>query len=285
MATTFTNQATLTYNGATVLSNVAVGVMESALAVTKTAVTDAYGPDDSLTYVISLVNSSDTAVSNLTVNDDLGAYPFGESTVQPLSYTSGSVLYYINGALQPAPGVLTADGLSFTGITVPAMGNATLVYSVQVNSYAPLAAGSTITNTVTVTGTSTAEAQETVTAAEEARLSVDKSVTPVPVTENGTLTYTLRMMNAGNTAVTAEDNAVISDVFDPLLSGISVELNGTALTPTDYTYDEVTGAFATVAGVITVPAATYTQNTGTGEWLMAPGTATLTVTGTVSAIG
>ena len=50
---------------------------------------------------------------------------------------------------------------------------------------------------------------------------------------------------------------------------------------TDYTYNTATGEFATVAGKITVPAATYTQNAATGLWTTTPGTATLTVSGTV----
>ena len=48
-----------------------------------------------------------------------------------------------------------------------------------------------------------------------------------------------------------------------------------------YSYDETTGVFATTAGAITVPAATYTQNAQTGEWTIVPGTSTLVVSGTV----
>ena len=51
-------------------------------------------------------------------------------------------------------------------------------------------------------------------------------------------------------------------------------------TRTDYTYDETTGIFATLPGRITVPAATYTQAED-GTWVTTPGTAVLTVTGTV----
>ena len=119
MATTFTNQATLTYNGSTVRSNVAVGVMESSLTVSKNAVAEQYGAGDDITYVVSIVNNGDVSASGLTVNDDLGAYAFDGGTVQPLTYVDGSVQYYVNGALQAAPAVSTASGLSITGITVP----------------------------------------------------------------------------------------------------------------------------------------------------------------------
>lgn len=285
MATTFTNQATLSYNGTQVLSNVAVGLLEGTLSVTKNAVAESYGEGDVLTYVVSIVNNSPAAVTGLTVSDDLGAYPFGTGTVQPLSYIAGSVQYYTDGVLQPAPSVSTVDGLSFTNISVPAEGNTTLVYSATVNAYAPLESGSAITNTVTVSSTavSTVQAQEIVPVTEEAQLSLLKSVTPVPVAENGQLTYTFQLQNTGNTAVEATDGAIVSDTFDPLLSGISVALNGTALTPTDYSYDEATGVFSTADGVIAIPAATYQQDPATGAWSMTPGSVTLTVSGTVGA--
>ena len=48
----------------------------------------------------------------------------------------------------------------------------------------------------------------------------------------------------------------------------------------DYTYDAATGAFATVAGKLTVPEATFTQNAD-GSWTVTPGQSVLTVTGTV----
>ena len=53
-----------------------------------------------------------------------------------------------------APCVLTVGG-KYTyplNLTVPAGGSAMLIYQAQVNALAPLAAGSTLTNTATVTG-------------------------------------------------------------------------------------------------------------------------------------
>ena len=283
MATTFTNQATLSYNGAQVRSNIAVGVLEGSLSVTKNAVASQYSAGETITYVVSIVNNSPGPITGLTVSDDLGAYPFGAGTVQPLTYVNGSVQYYSDGILQPAPAVTTTDGLVITGISVPANGNVTLVYSATVNEYAPLASGSAIDNTVTVdgTGVSAVEAQETVPASEAAQLSMLKSVTPIPVAENGTLTYTFQLINSGNTAVLDTDGAVVSDIFDPVLTGIAVTLNGTALTAADYSYDEATGVFSTADGVIAIPAATYEQDPATGVWTATPGTTTLTVTGAV----
>ncbi len=282
---TFTNQATLTYNGQTTTSNVTVGELVQTLTATKTAVVPTYEPDGRVTYVISLVNSGTVPFTGLTVEDDLGGYTFNGATVYPLAYTAGSVRYYQNGALQTAPAVTAGPPLVFNGIAVPAGGNAVIVYEAAPTAFAPLNAESTVVNTVRVTGAGLADgvtATATVAPTAAPRLAINKSLFPTTVTENGQLTYTFTVLNSGNTATDAAAGAVITDTFDPRLTGLTVMLNGTALTtPAQYTYDPATGVFSTVAGVVTVPAATYTQNSATGAYSVTPGTAVLTVNGTV----
>ncbi len=281
----FTNQAQLAYNDSVISSNIAVGEILEVLSATKTAVSNTYGPDSNLTYVISIVNSGTTPYNALTVTDDLGAYTFGTSTLVPLTYNEGTVNYYINGNLQPAPTVTSSGtALVFSGINVPADGNAIIIYEVSTNRFAPLETGAEITNEVTVSGGGITPftAEETVTSASEPQLSVTKSINPVPVTENGTLTYTFVIQNTGNSPATADDLAVITDTFDPTLSNLTVTFNGETWTsPADYTYDETSGVFSSVAGLITVPAATFTQDPTTGVWITTPGVSTLTITGTV----
>lgn len=95
-------------------------------------------------------------------------------------------------------------------------------------------------------------------------------------------TYTFVIENSGNQAVVATDNAAISDVFDPILTALTVNLDGGAWTEgIQYYYNEASGLFTTVPGQITVPAATYTQDPVTGAYSFTPGITTLTVTGTI----
>ena len=285
MATTFTNQATLQFGTQLISSNIAVGQISDVIEVTKQSLSDTYTTNDTLVYTVSVRNLGETALSGLTVTDDLGAYTFGAGTVTPLSYVDGTVTLYINGALQPAPIVTTTDGLAISGINIPALGNAVIIYSATLNSYAPLETDGSITNTVTVTGAGaeSATAQDTVSADENPILSMAKSISPIPVTAGSEVTYTLVLSNAGNTAVLPTDNAVITDTFAPLLTGLSATLDGQPMTlNTDYTYNATSGEFATMNGALTIPAATFTQDPATGEWSSEPGTATLVITGTLA---
>lgn len=281
---TFTNQAQLTYRDTTTNSNIAVGEILEVLSVSKTAVSNVYGANDTITYIISIVNSGGTNIAGLTLTDNLGAYAFGDGVLVPLTYTDGTIRYYVNGVLQPAPTATAVGDLEVSGISVPANGNATLVYEVSTNAFAPLALDSTITNTATVSGSGIGPVSdtETVNAINAPSLTITKSISPVPVNDNGTVTYTFVIQNTGNVPVVATDNAFITDLFNPILTNVTATFNGVLWTEgTEYNYNETTGLFETVASNITVPAATYTQDPQTGVWSVTPGTSTLVVTGTI----
>ena len=279
----FYNQATLSYNGYVTNSNVTVGELTDALAITKTSLSGSYSIGDTVSYVISIINSGG-ALSGLTVTDNLGEYAYGTGTLTPLSYVDGTAKYYVNGVLEATPTVTAGPPLVFSGVNIPAGGNALIVYEARVNSFAPPAQGSEITNTATVGGlgvTPSPSDSNTVTVTEEPVLSITKSLSPTSVTAGDDLTYTFVIQNLGNTEVLATGNMLITDTFDPALSDITVVFNGATLTEgTDYTYDEATGAFSTLPGALTVGAASFVQNTD-GSYTATPGISVLTVTGTI----
>lgn len=287
---TFTNQATMTYNGNTVNSNVVTGEIVRALTIDKTAVGTRYEPDGVVAYVVNIRNSGAAAVTGLTLTDDLGSYSFtptGGTAVQltPLTYVADSMRYFQNGVEQTAPTVTaSANGFTVTGLTVPAGGVATLAYRARVNGFANTGAEGTVENTVTLTGGGLLEpvtATETITAVEDARLSIRKALSPAQVNDNGTLTYTFVIENTGAAAAGVDANIVVSDTFDPILKNISVTYAGDTWAAANYSYNETTGVFRTTAGTITVPAATVTQDPTTGAWTTVPGSVTLEVTGTI----
>ncbi len=284
----FSNQATLRFQGQVTNSNTTTGEILDVLGATKTAISQDYGAQDAVAYAISLVNSGTDAFTNLTLSDDLGAYEVGGvggTTVYPLEYVDGSIRLFINGVLQTAPTVTAGPPLTISGINVPAGGNALIVYEASTNEYAPLTAGEEITNTLTGVGTGVCgniAATATLAARSEAIPTITKFASPDEVVCNGEITYTFVIQNHGNRAIVAGDDLTVTDIFNPILTINSVTLDGVAWTQgTNYSYDAASGEFATNQGQITVPAATYTQDPTTGIITTTPGVTILEVVGTV----
>ena len=281
----FSNQATLTYRGNTTNSNIAYGEILDVLAADKVAIEGSYAPGALVTYAVTLRNTGNAPLTNLTVTDDLGGYEFNGNTVYPLTYEDGSATLFVDGVLQPAPTVTAGPPLVVSGITVPGGGDAVLIYQARANEFADPEAGGVIINTVNVTGDGLGApvvATEEVEANAAPTLTISKAITPSQVVDNDRVTYTLVIQNSGNQAVVATDDAIISDVFDPILTNLAVVFEGEAWTEgVQYTYDEATGLFTTLPGRITVPAATYAQDPVSGAYNFTPGIATLTITGTI----
>ena len=282
---TFTNQAALSYRNRVRYSNLTTGQIADALTVAKDALTAVYAPEDDITYLVRLDNNGTAPLGDITLTDDLGGYPFGGTTLYPLSYVPGSLRCYVNGAPQSAPAVTSGGPLVISGISVPAGGSVLLVYEAAVTAFASPAPDGAVTNTVTASGGGLAApvtASLTVTAQSGPELSIAKALSPETVGADRQVTYTFTIRNDGNAATAAEDAVSVTDTFDPALTDIAVTLNGAPLPQSgNYTYDETTGAFATVAGAVTVPAAAFTQDAVTGAYTAEPGKAILTVTGTL----
>ena len=280
----FTNQASLSYRGTVINSNVVTGEIREALSITKTPLMSTYSPDGTVTYIINLINSGGTALQNLTLTDDLGAYVFNGDTLVPLTFVEDSVAYFVNGEYEGAPNVVSESPLVISGLSLPAGANAAVIYQATVNEFAPLECDSEIVNTATVSGCGMApiSASATVTANCAPNLDITKALFPTTVDANGEITYTFTIRNYGNTAAVATDNVTLTDAFNPVLDISSVNFNGVAWSEgVQYNYNEVTGLFATVPSAITIPAATYTRDPVTGAYTVNPGIATLVVTGTI----
>ncbi len=281
----FTNQATLTYQNTVTNSNIATGEILEAIRATKTAVSSSYTQGEDVTYAISIVNTGSAPLTGVTVQDDLGAYSIADTSAVPLSYVDGSVRVFVNGVLEAPPAVTTENGLVFSGITIPAGGNALILYEAVATAFASPAEGGVITNTAVVTAdglSQTVEASEEIFAGTGPNLSITKSINPAVVTENSRVTYSFVLQNFGNEAVAATGGAIVSDLFDPILTDLSVSYNGQSLTVGNgYQYNQATGEFTTETGLIEIPAASFSQDPTTGLWVTTPGVSTLTVTGTI----
>lgn len=284
---TFYNQATLSFRGNVVNSNTTEAELISGLELTKTPITNSYSAGSSVVYAITLTNLGATAYNGLALTDNLGAYTTPTGTVAvPLDYVEDSLLFYVNGMPQETP-VISIEGgsLEISGINLPSNSTAMVIYEAIANEFAPIAQASEITNTVTTSGRECEQAlsaSATISVNEAPVLTIAKAVCPSAATCNEPLTYTMIVQNLGNSPIVATDNVIISDIFNPAFTDITVTLNDTELTENvGYTYNQQTGEFNTTEGAITVPAATYTQDPDTGAITTTPGVSVLTITGTV----
>lgn len=279
----FYNQATLTYNDIITTSNIVRGDVVDTISISKSAISASFTTGGLITYSVSLVNCGENAQTGLAVSDDLGAYAHGCNSLTPLSYVAGSLRCYCNGVLQSAPTVTAGPPMIISGLSVPAGGSMLLIYSVRANQYAPLGLDAQITSRSILSGpcvSAPLTASACVPAQSGPNLAITKHVCPSTVIACDPLTYTIVIQNSGNCEASAEDNVTISDVFDPILNITQVRLDGELLTPsTHYAYDDSTGEFVTAPGLITVPAASCSQDMNTGAWTISPGTAVLTITG------
>lgn len=282
---TFYNQATLSYNDTVTNSNIVTGEIVDTITADKTSVTDTYTSGDTVTYIVTVRNTGATALTGVTITDDLGAYPFGGEALTPLDYIEGTATVFVNGVAQPVPDVTAGPPLVISGFSIPAGGSAVVIYQARTNEFAPPDIEASITNTASITAAGVTEpvtASHTINADVRAALTITKSLSPEVVTENGMITYTFTISNTGNVPITSADNAVVTDNFSPVLSDIAVTFNGAVWTePDEYAYNELTGVFRTNTGEITVPAATYTQDPATGAWIIQPGVSVLRVTGNI----
>ena len=285
MAQTITNQASLRYQygevQASALSNVATATLTQALSVTKTPLTGTYRAGGVITYVVSVVNGGASALSDVAVTDDLGAYAAAGSTAVPLTFADGALLILDGvpgGTLTPT----AADGgVTFTIPSLAAGADAQLVYTAAVNGFAPLEAAGAITNTVTVTAAGTTEsasATATITVEDYADVTVTKTMCPASVRDGEPITYTFAVTNCGNTEATG---LTLTDAFAPAPTSVAVTVDGASRATAEYTYTGGVLTLPSAAGApLSLPAAEITQDPATGAVTVTPSSMTITVVGT-----
>ena len=285
---TIENFATVSYTSGgvteTKVSNLAEIGLESAISFTKTTLGETYGEDEVVTYILSMTNTSTSAITNVSITDDLGTFVFGTLELTPLTYAPPALLL-IDGqdvSAQLTVETATAGSLVFSFPTLPAGATANIVYRAAVNEYAPLDVEAGITNTATLTSDSDCAdgtASATITAVSAANVSVFKQMSPNPVICGDTVTYTIRIYNYGNIAA---ENVVLTDTFNPAPTNITVSRDGTLLPANEYSYVDGTLTVPTGAGTpISVPAATFVRDVNTGVVTVVPGIVEYVITGTI----
>jgi uncharacterized repeat protein (TIGR01451 family) len=222
---------------------------QADLSITKTDGSAAYTPGASVTYTIVAGNSGPSSVTGALVTDAL----------PPAIAGATWTVAYTDGASGPASGSGNINAL----VNLPVSATATFTVTGIVST----SATGTLVNTATITvpaGTTDPNpannsATDTDTIAPIADLGITKTDGSATYTPGSAITYTIVASNAGPSAVTG---ATISDALPPTISGTTwtVSYNAGASGPAN-------GA-GNIAALLGLPVG---------------GTATFTVTGTVSA--
>lgn len=283
---TIENFATVRYTSGgvetTTVSNIAQIDLASSVTFDKRTIGTTYSEGDTVTYIMTVSNTSSTPLNTVSITDNLGTFAYQTGNLTPLTYVGPAILL-VDG--QDASANLTVDSsdpaqLVFTIPALAAGATANIIYTARVNEFAPLELDSAIVNEATLTTDSDCadgSASATVTVAPAADVSIFKQMSPNPVVCGDTVTYTIRLYNYGN--IDAE-NVQLTDVFDPIPTNITVSRNGVLLEGTAYTY--VNGTLTVPATPTdTIPAATFTRDAATGEVVVTPGTVEYVITGVI----
>ena len=97
---TIENYATINYTSGgvavTKVSNLAEIQLESSVAFTKSTLGTTYSDSSIVTYILTITNTSSSAINNVVITDDLGSFTEGTLELTPLSYLAPAQLF-ING--------------------------------------------------------------------------------------------------------------------------------------------------------------------------------------------
>ncbi|MBE6550311.1 MAG: isopeptide-forming domain-containing fimbrial protein [Ruminococcaceae bacterium] len=283
---TIENFATVRYTSggvaASTVSNIAQIDLVSSVTFNKRTVGSTYSEGDTVTYIMTVSNTSSTPLNTVSITDNLGTFTSQMGELTPLTFVGPAILL-VDG--QDASANLTTDSTDPSQVvfTIPALAagaTANIIYTARVNEFAPLELDSAIVNEATLTSDSDCadgSASATVTVAPAADVSIFKQMSPNPVVCGDTVTYTIRLYNYGN--IDAE-NVQLIDVFDPIPTNITVSRNGVLLEGTAYLYENGTLTVPATA-TDTIPAATFTRDATTGEVVVTPGTVEYVITGVI----
>ncbi len=235
-------------NSATDLDSV---IPAADLSIAKTHSPTSPVPGQSMTYTITVTNLGPSAVTGATVADTLPAVITGAAWTCAAS----------TGASCPASG---NGNISTSAVNLPSGGTATFTVTGTLSA----SATGTVTNTATVaapTGTTDPtpannSATDNSTPAPQADLSIAKTHSPATLVPGQSMTYTITVTNLGPSAVTG---ATVADTLPAVISGAA------------WTCAASTGA--------SCPAGASGNISTSAVNLPPGGTATFTVTGTLSA--
>lgn len=290
---TFSNIASLSFNGNITNSNLVTGEILEDVMVSKIHVNPNYFTGDDITYAVTIRNMTDQPLTGITLTDDLGRYTYEGEDLYPLEFLPFSVKVFNDNVQTMDFGVSQTKPLTVNGLTVSAAGTTMVLYTAKVTRFAPVTFGSRITNTATVDyslSNAQASASSTIFPRPTTELAIRKSMEPRVIGADRSITYRFEIENSGTLPTNMlteterrcnDSDLQVIDTFQPKLTLSSVTLNGQTLVKNqDFYYDSTNGKFVTLPGRVVVPAATF-RRAEDGTVIVEPGKVVLIIKGTL----
>lgn len=288
MPTQISNFASLTFEYGSskeeVLSNTAFATLQDSVNIDLSSVENSYSSNDTITYILSIINNSSRCIKNIKVSNDLASYTINsgisQKTITPLSYEGTAKLYIGGKFFSDIEAEVLSDKIIFNLEEIPALSNALIFYSTRVNKNAELSTGSSLKSTSSLTYDgmiNNIESSDTIYVKEKADVTLIKYMYPNSITSGEIITYNFILYNYGNIEA---KNVAFSDTFSPAPLNLNVSVNSDALSSKNYSYinGEIKIPSYGSDFSLSIPPANFIQDENNGAITTKPGSTIITIT-------
>ena len=288
MPTQISNFASLTFEYGTnkeeVLSNTTFATLQDSVNMSLSSVENSYSLNDTITYVLSIINNGNRNIKNIKISSDLASYTINsgitEKIITPLSYTGTSKLYVGGTFFSDIEAEVFSDKIIFSMEEIPALSNVLIFYNTKVNKNAELSTGSFLKNTSSLTYDgmiNNIESSDTIYVREKADVTLIKYMYPNSITSGEIITYNFILYNYGNIEA---KNVSFSDTFSPIPLNLNVSVNSDALSSKNYSYinGEIKIPCYGSDFSLSIPPAKFIRDKNNGAITTNPGSTIITIT-------
>lgn len=288
MPTQISNFASLTFEYGTnkeeVLSNTTFATLQDSVNMSLSSVENSYSLNDTITYVLSIINNGNRNIKNIKISSDLASYTINsgitEKIITPLSYTGISKLYVGGTFFSDIEADVFSDKIIFSVEEIPALSNVLIFYSTKVNKNAELSTGSFLKNTSSLTYDgmiNNIESSDTIYVREKADVTLIKYMYPNSITSGEIITYNFILYNYGNIEA---KNVSFCDTFSPIPLNLNVSVNSDALSSKNYSYinGEIKIPCYGSDFSLSIPPAKFIRDKNNGAITTNPGSTIITIT-------
>lgn len=288
MPTQISNFASLTFEYGSskeeVLSNTAFATLQDSVNIDLSSVENSYSSNDTITYILSIINNSSRCIKNIKVINDLASYTINsgisQKTITPLSYEGTAKLYIGGKFFSDIEAEVLSDKIIFNLEEIPELSNALIFYSTRVNKNAELSTGSSLKSTSSLTYDgmiNNIESSDTIYVKEKADVTLIKYMYPNSITSGEIITYNFILYNYGNIEA---KNVAFSDTFSPAPLNLNVSVNSDALSSKNYSYinGEIKIPSYGSDFSLSIPPANFIQDENNGAITTKPGSTIITIT-------